>query len=55
MSPCSSLVDSSIAVSAALSVGGVERRGEGIGVVSVVVLIIELRGLDLELEPQAGE
>ena len=46
-------VDGSIAVGATLGVGGVQGGGEGPGVVSKVVLIIELGGLNLELEPEA--
>ena len=46
-------VDGSVAVGAPLGVGGVQRGGEGPGVVSKVVLIIELRSLNLELEPEA--
>jgi len=48
-----SSVDGSIAVGAPLGVGGVQGGGEGPGVVSKVVLIIELGSLNLELEPEA--
>jgi len=49
-----SSVDGSIAVGAPLGVGGVQGGGEGPGVVSKVVLIIELGSLNLELEPEAA-
>ena len=45
-------VDSGVAVGAALGVGRVEGRREGVGVVREVVLVVELWRLDLELEPQ---
>ena len=45
-------VDGGVAVGAPLGVGGGQRRGEGPGIVSKVILIIELGGLNLELEPE---
>ena len=45
-------VDGGVAVGAPLGVGGGQRRGEGPGIVSKVILIIELGGLNLELKPE---
>ena len=45
-------VDGGVAVGAPLGVGGVQWGREGPGVVSKVILIIELGGLNLELEPE---
>ena len=42
-----------VAVGAPLGSGGVQRRGEGVVVLSEVVLIVKLRSLDLELPSQA--
>ena len=42
-----------VAVAAPLSRGGVQGGGEGVGVLSKVVLVVELRGGDLELQSQS--